>query len=258
MVVTLTTIGCIIMTTAPSWANLFIFYYMIFIVIVYIDFKPIILQSIASAFCIVYFFIKYKETIFASVDYTQLIFFVLYIVAGLVIFYVMCHINKKINVSLAENMLSSQQSKERSDNLLNNINMSIGELGKANNQIKDNISTPRDVSSQITAASFDVANRASREVDTMKNIKSLINTELQRITKVSDASDEMKSLSIETDAVVLDGANKVSILSNKMNKVNSNIIDVIDMIHELSEETTKIGEMLVTLTSITSQTNLLL
>lgn len=257
MVITLTIIGCIMMTTAPSWANLFIFYYMIFIVVVYIDFKPILLQCFASASCIIYFFIKYKETVFASADYTQLIFFVLYIVAGLIIFYVMCHINKKINISLAENMLSSQQAKERSDDLLENIDIAITDLGKANSQIKDSISTSRDVSSQITAASSDVATRASREVDTMENIKSLIDTGLQRIAEVSYASNEMKSLSIETDAVVLDGANKVNILSNEMNKVNSNIIDVVDMIKELSDETTNIGEILVTLTNISSQTNLL-
>ena len=69
MTLTLTAVGWTMMLTSPGWANLLVFYYLIFIVLLYQDIKPIIIQSLFSGGSIIYFFIKHKETVFKDVGY---------------------------------------------------------------------------------------------------------------------------------------------------------------------------------------------
>lgn len=122
MTFTLTAVGWTMMITSPGWANLLVFYYLIFIIILYQDIKPILLQSLFSGGSMTYFFIKHKETVFKDVGYDQLAFFILYIIAGIGIFIIMCILAKKNYNELEQTNKSNEEAKKQAEVIIDEIN----------------------------------------------------------------------------------------------------------------------------------------
>lgn len=257
MTLALTIVGWTMMLTSPGWANLMVFYYLIFIIVLYQDIKPIFLQSLFSGGSMIYFFIKHKETVFKDVGYDQLAFFILYLIAGMGIFVIMCFLAKKNYNELEDTNKSNEQAKKQAEKLIDEINNTVVVLNVSNGKIKENITTTGEISSQITGASNDIANRATREVDTMTKIKELMSNGENKVRNVTEASDSMKTLSLSTDKVVSEGVQKVDSLSNEMEKVNVNIVNAVKLIEDLSKKNSKIVEIIASINEITEQTNLL-
>lgn len=257
MVIAITVICSIMMMTSPSLSNLLVFYYAIFIVIFYQDIKPIALQCIFSAIGIIYFFFKYRDIIFLNVGIDQLIFLILYITAGVVLFAVMCYLAKKDFEELKEMNNKNEEAKNNVEMLLGNIKETIGVLDNNNKVIKNNIEITNEISNQITSAASEVADKANDEVNSMAKIKSLIETSVKKIQNVTFASNEMNRLSSSTDTVVLESVDEVNLLSSEMDKVNLNITKVVEQIQDLSKKNSQIVDIVSKINEITEQTNLL-
>ncbi|WP_238886794.1 methyl-accepting chemotaxis protein [Clostridium sp. YIM B02551] len=252
-----TVVICIMFLTDPSWANFILIYYGVILVSVYQDLRATILEAIASIALIVYFFLTYKTTLFISVGYEELVFYVLYVVAGSVILSINAVITKIVYKNLDEEQKLTNDAKAKAEMLLNKIYDTIRTLTEANEKIKSGITVTGQIAEEITTATSEVADRASRQVNIMDSMKTSSKVGVEKVGVVSNAIKTMESLSVSTENVVLEGTSKVDILSSEMNKVNSNILNVVDMISELSEETTKIVQIINSITEISEQTNLL-
>ena len=136
MVITIAIICSAMMITSPNLSNLLVFYYAIFIVIFYQDIKPIALQCIFSAITIIYFYFRYRDIIFLNVGVDQLIFLILYIGAGVLLFVVMCYLAKKNFEELKEVNNKNEEAKNNVQILLGNIKETIGVLDNNNKVIK--------------------------------------------------------------------------------------------------------------------------
>lgn len=257
MIIALTAICSIMMITSPSLSNLILFFYAVFIVVLYQDIKPIMLQCILSAIAVGYFFYKFKDVIFVNVGYDQLAFLILYFIAGMGVFTVMSYLSKKNFKELEEISNKNEESKKHSELLLNNINDAIIVLNDSNGKIKNNIETTNEISTQITSATSEIADKANDEVNSMLKIKSIIEIGFEKIQDVTYAGSEMNKLSKSTDIVVSQGVEKVKILSNEMEKLNLNIINVVNHIEELSRKNSHIVNIISKINEITEQTNLL-
>ncbi|SFC88839.1 methyl-accepting chemotaxis protein [Clostridium uliginosum] len=247
----------IMFISEPSIANFVLIYYGIILISVYQDLRAMIIEAIASVGLILYFFLNYKATLFASVGYEELAFYVLYVVAGSVILSINAIMTKTIYKNLAENYKIVEESKSNSEVLLNKIYNTIKTLTLANKKIKGGISTTGQIAEEITTSTNDVANKATKEVEIMNNMKSVITVGVEKVEEVTRAIKTMEELSISTESVVLEGTNKVDNLSSEMNNLNVKIISVVNLINELSKENTKIVQIINTINEISDQTNLL-
>ena len=248
---------CCMMATAPCWANLILFYYLIFMMTVYQDIKPISLQCTISIAAIITFFIKYKNTVFINADYVQLAFFVVYIAVGWAFLAIMCYFSKKSYNQLEDANTKNEGAKREAELLINKMNETVDVLGRNNTQTKEDIAVTHDVSNQITAASDEIANRTTKEAEAMQRIKTQIEMGEEKMQNVAKAGEEMNTLSLSTNTVILEGAEKVNILTNEMGKVSVNIDKAVQLIRDLSEKNTKIEQIIAAINSITEQTNLL-
>ncbi|AOR24610.1 methyl-accepting chemotaxis protein [Clostridium taeniosporum] len=257
MIFSISVIGVILMSTSPTISNLMIFYAALFMIILYQEAIPIIIQCIVSTFFMSYFFIKNKETIFSNMGFDQLVFLILYIFSGLVICTLLCVLTKRTYMVLEEKIKESNEAKSKTELLLCRLTETIESLNESSNGISNGINTTAEVSNQISTASNEVANKATKEVETMNNIQSFMQLGEQGLREVTDAVEIMSKLSSSTKDGVLQGVSKVNDLSNEMTKVKENIVSTVNLIDNLNEENSKIIKIIDTVSEIAEQTNLL-
>lgn len=252
-----TSVIYIMFISDPSWANFLLVYYGVIVMGVYQDLKALIIESILAMGIVVYFFLNYRSTLFVSVGYDELVFYVLYILAGSAVLSVNSIMTKIIYKDLEKNHKDTKEAKAKAEVLLDKIYSTIEVLTSINEKIKGGIFTTGQIAEEITTATSDVADSATKEVKVINTMKSSIEFGVEKAEEVTNAMKTMEQLSKSTEFVVLEGTNKVDILSLEMNKVNTNILSVVDLINELSDENTKIVQIINSITDVSEQTNLL-
>lgn len=238
-------------------ANFFMFILAIFMIIIYEDIRPILLQCSISAICMVYFYLNYQEKLAQSWSLDSIVLMVLYIISGMFVFAALCHLSKQSFKDLQKSMEESIKEKEKSEVLLMEIKKSVKELGYANKKIKDSIDTTSNISGQITVECEEAAKRSSEEVVAVNKIRESIQDGVNKMNEVARSSTNMKESSLSTDKVVLEGTSRVTVLSEQIVELDNNMTEVVESINTLSSDNSKIIVILETLNDITSQTNLL-
>jgi len=247
----------IMFVTNPCYANFVLIYYGIILISVYQDLRTMIVEAILSIGFVIYFFMSHKTTVFASMGYEQLAFCVLYIVAGSIVLSINAIMTSTVYKNMAENYKTTEEAKSKAEMLLGKIYEVIKNLTAANEKIKNGISVTGQIAEEITTSTNDVADRSTKEVDTINNMKSSIEIGSEKVEEVTSAIKTMEELTVSTESVVSEGTNKVDMLSSEMIKVNTDILGVVNLINELSEENTKIVQIINTINDISDQTNLL-
>lgn len=248
---------CIMFMSEPNLANFILIYYTLIAISVYQDLKIMIIEAIASVCFILYAFINYRTTLFISVDYTELVFYILYVLAGTAILSVNAIISKIIYRDQEQNHKIIEEAKGKAETLLGRISDTIKILTTANGKIKTGISATAQITQDITTSTSEVADRASREVNIMNDMKTSMSLGVEKVKAVTSATNLMAQLSISTGEVIEKGNKAVGILTTEMDKVNDNIMDAVKLINELSDENAKIMQIINTINEISEQTNLL-
>lgn len=241
----------------PNWANFILIYYSVIIISLYQELIILILNAIFSSGIIVYEFITYKDTIFKSVGYHEMLFYVLYVAVGTIILSTNAIIIKKVYAKLEETHKATEEEKLKSEGLLSKISATIDTLNNANKVIKDEITATGHISEEITTVTGNVTEIASNEVRIMDILQKSIENGVDEVDKVSDSINEMEVLSKQTKEVVVEGTEKIETLSIEMGKVNKNILNAVKVIDELSEENRRIVSIINSINEISEQTNLL-
>lgn len=241
----------------PNWANFILIYYGVMLISVYQDLKVLIIEALVSSALIIYFFLTYKTSLFAAVGYEELIFYILYIVAASAVLSINAFITKTIYKNLEDNHKETKEAKQKAEVLLEKIYTTIKALTDANKKIRNGVASTGQITEEITSSTSEVSAGASNQVDVVDSMKAVMEVGVEKVEEVTNAIRTMEELSKSTENVVLEGTNKVDILSTEMNKVNSDITSVVSLINELSEENSKIVQIINSITEISEQTNLL-
>lgn len=248
----------IMVCTNPNIANFCIIFYSMFVAVLYEDMRAIFITGIGDIVLSIYFFLKFKDQMFSSVDTVQnLPFLVLYILLGMVMFCILSLLSKKVYTELEESMKESNKNKDKNDILLNKTKENSLHLNSNNEEIKVSIESTNAASKQMLEASEQVTNKAADEVITVKNIKDRINDGVNEIVDVKNSSKEVTELSNLNNEIVQEGVNKITNLNNTISDVSRNIDKVVSSMNMLLEKNQQVCNILVTLNDITEQTNLL-
>lgn len=241
----------------PNWANFILIYYGVIVMSVYQDLRVLVIEAILAISMIIYVFIRYNASVFATVESHELVFYILYVVAGTAILSINGVVTKKIYSNLDATHNENKIARSKAEVLLSEISKSVCELSQTNEKIKNSISVTGQIAEGITLATSTVANNATKEVGEMIDMKTSIEEGVEKVEEVTKSIKTMEELSKSTENVVLVGTKKVDLLSSEMRRVNDNILNVVDLISELSEENTKIVQIISSITQISEQTNLL-
>lgn len=251
---------CIVtmISTNPTLANYCIIYYTMFLVVLYEDIRAILLTGISNFIFVLYFFFKYKEEIFSTVDTVQnLPFLAVYIFVGMLLFCILHFVSKNNYMKLETLLTNNEKITQKNDKLLEKTKVNSLELINNNEDIKSNIDSTTVSSKQILEATDEITGKAVNEVNVVNDIKGFIESSVHEIKEVKSSSNEVTELSNLTNNIVGTGVEKVAVLNTNVTNINSNINNVMKLMDILLEKDKQISNILVTLNDITEQTNML-
>ncbi|MDD6796511.1 MAG: methyl-accepting chemotaxis protein [Clostridiaceae bacterium] len=248
----------VMITTEHTLANYCIIFFVMFISVLYEDVRAIIFCGVTNLFYIIYFFVKYNDTMFSNVETSQnLTFLILYIILGVILFCILSILSEKVYSNLETSINESELSKKKNETLLEKTKDNSLKLDENNNNIRVSIESASKSSEAILQSGKGINEKTQREVEVINNIKSNINDGVEGIVEVRKSSNEVTQLSNKNNEIVRTGVDKVNTLKEKVSNINNNVETVVDLMEVLTEKQGKIGEILTTLNDITEQTNLL-
>ncbi len=257
MVVVFSALSIMCMLMFPCTTNFLMFFLAIFMIVIYEDILPIVLQCLISSVCMIIFYNLYRQKLEESWTSDSLVMCIIYIISGMFVFSAMSYLSRR-SFRLLENINSeSTQAKERAEGLLGEIGKSVGVLGNTSGRIQESVTVTNEISKQIAEAADDIAHKTIREVDATNAIRLMVQNGVEQIENIAEASNHMTASSEATEATVSQSAQNVNTLMEQMKNLNQRMEEITASITELSEENEQIIEILGTLDNITSQTNLL-
>lgn len=257
MVIFMSGITFALMTLWPCTTNFMMVFMAMFMVVIYEDIKPIILQSIISIFCFVYFYLTFHEKLAQSWSIDAMAMCIVYIISGMFIFVSLCYLSnkqlKQIETMNKENILE----KEKAEQLLHEIQKSIIILNQTTDVIKDKVASTTNAINEVSSSTANVSEQTTAEVSFAEKIKSSVKTGVEKIQDISSSSSTMSQNSEQTTESVQKGGELVNQLSTRMNHLKTKMEHITTSIIELYEHTETIGHILETMDDITAQTSLL-
>lgn len=257
MVAFLTGISIACMVMFPCTTNYLMFFLAIFMIVLYEDIKPITLQCLLSAVCMVIFYYMYKDRLAESWSPDAMAMCVVYVISAMFVFGALCRLTGLQFNSLKKSSEESNQARIKAEGLLGQIKKSVNVLENTSGQINESISVTEEISGSIKIAAEEVVESTIKEVKATETIRLLVQDGVDKIRSVAGASGQMTELSNETNGSVSEGGEKVTDLTNQMQDLNEKMDSIWAAMNELDEENKKIVNILATLDSITKQTNLL-
>lgn len=257
MVLLLTGISVACMVAFPCTTNYLMFFLAIFMIVLYEDIRPIGIQCILSAVCMLVFYYRYRQELADTWTPDAVAMCVVYIVSGMFVFGALCKITGKQFRNLQSINEESICARERAEQLLSEISKSIGVLDSISGKINSSMGAMEEISHQIASETDNVAKRTTDQVASTEEIREMVQDGVRQIQDVSGASVLMEETSHATSNRVFGGGDMVRALKGKMFELNDKMDRIANSMQELREENEKIGQILATLDEITSQTGLL-
>ena len=257
MVAFLTGISIACMNMFPCTTNYLMFFLAIFMIVIYEDIKPILLQCVLSAVCMYIYFFKYTQQLADTWSVDAMAMCIVYVVSALFVFWSLCRLTGQQFDSLKKSSEESNAAREKAEKLLGQIRKSVSILEKTSGMINESIDVTEEISSQIAVTASDVAKGAVSDVTATEAIKEMVQDGVDKIQSVSGASALMTEISHATNGSVTEGGTRVQSMNEQMKVLNGKMDAIADAIVQLNDENTEIVKILATLDEITSQTNLL-
>lgn len=257
MVLLLTGISVACMVAFPCTTNYLMFFLAIFMIVLYEDIRPIGIQCVLSAICMLIFYYRYRQYLADTWTPDAVVMCVVYIVSGMFVFGALCRLTGRQFKNLQNMNEESNCARERAEQLLSEISKSVDVLDGTSGKINSSMKATEEISHQIAAETDNVAKRAMAQVSSAEEIRNMVQDGVAQIQDVSKASVLMEEVSHATSDRVARGGDMVRALKEQMSELNSKMDRIADSMQELREENEKIGQILATLDEITSQTSLL-
>ncbi|MCR4797022.1 MAG: hypothetical protein K5853_01060 [Lachnospiraceae bacterium] len=258
MMVLLMTTMCVMLNVAfPCTTNFLMFFLAIFLVVLYEDIKPIVLQCALSAIGMIWAYVNYQDRLAETWGLDALVISLTYIASAMIIYISLCRMTRAQFAQLQETSKKSEEESKKANALVDEISKSVGVLGTTSSKISETVDVTTQISGQIATATEDITRVTAAEVDDADEIRQMVAEGVSQIDIVSASSSQMEEVAGATEEVVENGGKQVSDLMREMDSLRERMTEVSQSVGELNEATGQIVSILATLDEITSQTNLL-
>ncbi|WP_088035870.1 methyl-accepting chemotaxis protein [Evansella clarkii] len=241
----------------PAVSSYLLTYYSLVIASLYHNYKYMIGAGFIGLLATNYFLIFHGEQAIAGFDtsfYTSVnLLYVL--IAGLLITQtILGSTMQKKSEALANEALKS---KEEIEGMLEKVSYTADTLDELNEELQEHANTTSQFSNELTITFNEIAGGVESQADSASEMSSSVTAIDDEVKVISDGAGLMYKYAEETNSFVQQGAQKVQALQEKMAQVNSIMKDTAVEMNELREATSKVGDILETISDIADQTNLL-
>lgn len=255
--VTMALISFIMVYNNPSLTTYLTVFLAIVIISIYSDFRPVIVCSLLGCTLTTYSFFNFKEQIFQDNTIIDLVFFNLYIIVSAFVLFFLSYLTKKLYIKLENTALNAISSKEKAESLYSEIKATSSCLAEISSEIRESITSTKEISNGISQAFSIVAEEAGEEVNSIRKIKSLFESGKTKMLGSMEASNEMNEAVSCAVNNICNGSECVDSLSKEMADALDTIILVEKLAIDLIGKNKKINDILSSVYNISSQTNLL-
>jgi methyl-accepting chemotaxis protein len=257
-ILSLSIFAFLIIIDEPLIFNYLITYYILAIVTLYHDYRPLITACLIDIAMTTYFFFTYRHTMFIGCNDDSIIFFnlMLVIISGALIAQIM--IGNKMRKEIENQRNDTLKAKKQADKILAEANEAISALNLFNVDLLENVNAVKQTSQEITMAFVELAKGIESEAKSLDDINHSMITGQKNVASLSNLSKSMKNSSDATSGMMIRlGCEQIQILSEKMKNVAAIIGDTVNLTTNLNQGSEEIGIILQNVRSIAEQINLL-
>jgi len=147
--------------------------------------------------------------------------------------------------------------KNRVQEMMERVAASLRELNEFSAKLKQNISTTRVISQEITTAFRQLSSSIETQTRSIADLNEAIQGIETSVESLAARSADLKGLSANTERLTKSGREETLVLSEIMSQVHEAMAQSADIMQELSEYNQKIHEIVAAINHISQQTNLL-
>ena len=249
MVIMISAISVALMFLFPSIVNFMMMFLAMFLVVIYEDIRPIVLQGVISMACMLWYLFQFPQAFrdISAVDTSAI---------GMV-YVSMCRLTKEQFLRLEKAGRESQRAKVAAEGLLEKISLSVDVLGSTSSTISEAVDVTGQIAGQIGIATEDMAKTTAVEAREAESIRSMMNEGGEKVHRVAQQTKKMHEASVATNSAVMEGGDKVEHLGREMGVLSTAMEQTADAVGSLNEQMDTILEILNELDALTTQTNLL-
>lgn len=249
---------CFIMITSnPSLTTYLTVFLAIVVVSIYSDIRPVLVCSLIGCFLTTYSYFNFKSEIFQDNNIIDLLFFNMYIFVCAFVLFFLSYLTKKLYIKLEDTAVNAISSKEKAENLYNEIKATSQSLSKISSDIKLSINSTKEIAEELGKAFNIVAEEAEKEVISIHKIKDLFQTGKTKMALSIEASNEMNSAVASAVSNIGSGSDCLDNLSVEMVDAVNTINLVEKLATDLIGKNKMINNILSSVNNISKQTNLL-
>lgn len=253
--VIMTVLTILLIVTAPVITTYFLVFVTLSIMTLYSSFRALLFSALLGTGVTVYLFLSpYKPEMFGDNNPVTIMLYLVMIAAPLL---ASARFSQRLQTEAAQERESAIAEKNRAQAVVDRVAASLGLLNDFNGKLRENVTSTRTISREVTAAFTEVTASIETQTGSINGIGSSIRVIEQSVTELAERSTEMRALSENAMALTQNGSEEAEDLANLMNRVQATIERSAALMNELNEQNKHIGDIAAAISEISAQTHLL-
>ncbi|WP_159884667.1 methyl-accepting chemotaxis protein [Paenibacillus puerhi] len=239
----------------PDSTNVFSMYYVIFLALIYMDFKLTLLTQLLALGQLLYMLFGQKDQIVLApgAEATYLIYFLLINIIVFCILRVTSHLNKQMAASREEAESLMLQQKQQKEAILQLIGSVTGNMSAITLAAKDNTSALQ----EMNAAFQEIANGSNSQMESTLEINESVRSMLHLVEQMSASLGQLQEETGTTRELSDSGTRDIGLLNETFDQFNAEIEAMTSEISELIGKLSTTNAFSTTIKEIANQTSLL-
>ncbi len=257
LIISLALMTVFMLGNRPAISTYLLVYYSIIIISLYHNYIYVIVSGIAGLAITNYFLLAFGEQTIVGYDSVYLISFnllFLLMTSFLIGQSVIGKNMQKVSEAAAAEALNSKQSMEQ---MIEQVRYTMVKLDDLSDQLNAHSQSTSNFSNELMTTFNEIAGGVESQAHSAAEMNESIISIDQEVNIVATGARTMKENATSANNLVLEGSEKVKTLDHTIQEVDETLQLTAKEMSELNQATSKVGDILKTISEIADQTNLL-
>lgn len=250
------TLMLIVMDPAPVVSTYFLVYVAIGAMMLYANYKAIIVSGVLGMVLTAYLFADYNlaDRLFPGDSLIYLFMYLIFFTAALA---VAARFSERLQQQVARERQEALQAKERNDQLLGQLKASIATLSEFSQEQKGEMRQVGQISQEVTHTFQDMSKAVESQTSSLMNISEVVKQVEQLVDELARNTADLQTQSEEAAEWTGQGERKIAELAGDVEQVRAMMAATVQEMQELSKSNEEVKNIVSAIREISDQTNLL-
>ncbi|UOE94536.1 methyl-accepting chemotaxis protein [Alkalihalobacillus sp. LMS39] len=257
LIISLALMTVFMLENRPAITTYLLAYYSIIIISLYHNFRYVIVSGVFGLFITNYFAINFGEQTIVGYTNVHLASFNILFILMTTFLIAQCRIGQNIQKDVEVLADEAVTSNEQMEGIIVKVRETVSMLEELTLQLSDHSESSATYSKELAATFNEIAGGVGSQAQSASEMSESLHSVDQEIDGISVKAKTMKENASSTSEVVANGSEKVKQLHDTIQTVNETLQISVEEMGELNSSTSKVGEIVNTISEIADQTNLL-